>query len=352
MSRFSRADAEAKGWKIVHEREEFTINESGTQGRTRLQPASYRAEKIADGHTINEEAESIGLLLERISLYEAQLESKQVEQTAVPVNDNELPKFSPLTGDEAPGDVGDPAATVILAADPTDLSEPVRDTVTLTDEEWTSRSRNDAIVNADGEMVFYGSIPEASDAESLRIDTKAEVENRRAAERAVGPTKQIEIDDSQTVVDTPGGATGSVLLVRADEDNLADVTARREERSVAHEDARVNAATVAPEGAEKLAGVDVGIQERGDLSSETPRPGEVVGATPDQQPDTIPADESVADTRSAAEEAKAKELRDSEGPTEADTAEKARETSAAGEQAVQESADADAPKGRLGRRKQ
>lgn len=69
MSRFSKAEAEAAGWSFAHEQVE-NVDILG-DGISRTKPASLRAEKYQDGKIINEEADSIGKLLERIALYEA-----------------------------------------------------------------------------------------------------------------------------------------------------------------------------------------------------------------------------------------------------------------------------------------
>jgi hypothetical protein len=75
MSRFSKSEAESKGWVFAHaQKEERTLRPRDAQGRTQVLPPSYRAEKRVDtslgDKLINEEAESMGLLLERIHAYE------------------------------------------------------------------------------------------------------------------------------------------------------------------------------------------------------------------------------------------------------------------------------------------
>ncbi len=96
MSRFSKSDAKAAGWVISHEQKEEEIVETENPKRVRIIPASYRAEKYEEVESgqkqlITEEAESIGLLLEKINLYEEQRERKQLPdppvQTAEPYED-------------------------------------------------------------------------------------------------------------------------------------------------------------------------------------------------------------------------------------------------------------------------
>jgi hypothetical protein len=68
MSRFSKAEAEARGWAFTHA-QPATIEDLG-DGITRSTPASYRAEKSRPGGMVTEEGETIGLLLERIHSWE------------------------------------------------------------------------------------------------------------------------------------------------------------------------------------------------------------------------------------------------------------------------------------------
>jgi hypothetical protein len=70
MSRFSKAEAERLGWEFVHKQDE--IVEDLGDGITRTTPAVLRAEKRIGTSLINETAETIGKLLERIHLYEKQ----------------------------------------------------------------------------------------------------------------------------------------------------------------------------------------------------------------------------------------------------------------------------------------
>lgn len=68
MSRFSKAEAEAAGWSFAHN-DPGRVDDLG-DGISRTIPPSVRAEKYVDGKLINESAETMGKLLERIFLYE------------------------------------------------------------------------------------------------------------------------------------------------------------------------------------------------------------------------------------------------------------------------------------------
>lgn len=223
MSRFSKAEAEARGWAFAHSSDEENIVTSETQGETRVRPTSVRAEKtLSGGGMINEEAETLGKLLERIAAYEAHLEQKTVEQTPVPVNVDAVPTIR-LPAPDAPGenvgqDTGAPIRTVLLPGDET-----------ITEEDLVSRSRSDAILKGD-EMIFHGPRPHIEEFEAERAAYKQDVEDARTEEEDVGPTEVIDIDDSQSVVDLPGGRTGSSIVVREGE-TLDDVAERREAES-------------------------------------------------------------------------------------------------------------------------
>jgi pyruvate/2-oxoglutarate dehydrogenase complex dihydrolipoamide acyltransferase (E2) component len=334
MSRFSRAEAEARGWQIVHERDEYTTIESETQGRTQYTPPTIRAEKsLSGGGMINEEAESMGKLLERIHAYEQHQESKGIKQTATPINEAAVPR----------NEAGLPIRTVLIAAEPTDLSEPA-EVVAITEEEWASRARNDAIYDGK-QMVFYGPAEGASDAENVRLATKRAVEDRRAREQDVGETEQLFLDDTQTAVDQPGRSAGSVLVVRSDEKDLS--AEDREARNAQAENDRVvfqqnsPIGAVAPEGEEKLAGVGVGIQDRAGLDSERPRVGATVAALEGAKEETPAAEDrpSETDIRTDAEEAKAKEIRDDKGASQADSDKGRDQVRQAGIDASQEAAE-------------
>lgn len=88
MSRFSKTEAEKLGWRFVHNQDEArTLRPRDSQGREQTLPPSYVAEKTQEtavgGETlIHEEAETMGLLLERINAYEAHL--GRLEDTSKP----------------------------------------------------------------------------------------------------------------------------------------------------------------------------------------------------------------------------------------------------------------------------
>jgi pyruvate/2-oxoglutarate dehydrogenase complex dihydrolipoamide acyltransferase (E2) component len=331
MSRFSRAEAEARGWQIVHERDGYTTIESETQGRTQYTPPTIRAEKsLSGGGMINEEAETMGKLLERIHAHEQHLESKGIKQTATPINEAAVPR----------NEAGLPIRTVLIAAEPTDLSEPA-EVVAITEEEWASRARNDAIYDGK-QMVFYGPAEGASNAENIRLATKRAVEDRRAREEQVGETEQLALDDTQEAIDQPNRSGGSVLIRRPDE-TPADREARNaqaeNDRVVFQQNSPIGA--VAPEGEEKLAGVGVGIQDRAGLDSERPRVGATVAALEGAKEETPEAEDrpSETDIRTDAEEAKAKEIRDDKGASQADSDKGRDEVRQAGIDASQEAAE-------------
>ncbi len=84
---FTQADAEALGWRFVHEQPAY--DEALGDGITRSYPASYVAEKNIDGGLITEQAEEKDLLVERIRLYETRLQSADDELPAVPQDEEE-----------------------------------------------------------------------------------------------------------------------------------------------------------------------------------------------------------------------------------------------------------------------
>lgn len=341
MSRFSKAEAEARGWAIVHGREERQVPTAA--GEFRVIPGSYRAEKyLPDGTLINEEGETVGLLLERISAKESQIESLD-RKTTEAVIPEDIPR------DEA----GIEQRHVLVPAEPGNLNDDAP-AVYISDAELTSRSRTDAVVElVDGEpqMVFYRGTDAALDADKAHEEQSAAVEAARTAELDVGSTKQVEIDDSQTVVDTPGGATGSVLIVREDEDTIEDVIERRDSENEIDESDRVARQleigfNPAPEDADKLAGVGASIRSRDALGTEVPRQGEthdaaeaILNPPEDVEPaDTEPATAELSEARQEAQEDKAEELTAEQG-AEADKPEVAQEVLAAGTDAEQKIAD-------------
>jgi pyruvate/2-oxoglutarate dehydrogenase complex dihydrolipoamide acyltransferase (E2) component len=373
MSRFSQAEAEARGWSIVHQRGEYKTHAG--PGLEETHPATIVAEKYHSppgqrGSLIHEEAPTIGLLLERINLWEQQYGNVQ-EAEEYPVDTSgELKVFSPLYDAEA-DDEGEPARGVVIPTEPGDLSleAPVK---TITDAEWSARSRADVLVirGEDGErkqVTYSGAGEEIASAEELRALNKKAIEDRRAAEAAVGPTEQVEFD-TVGIVDTPGIGAGGVLVVREGEDP-STVSERKEQLKKMREEGRVGSMeltgheAVAPEGADKLAGLDVGIQERGDLSSELPRQGRVErileepegeieeappaphlypeGVEPQVDLDEIPEEPASAveaDARQEAEEDAALEQRD-EGLVEAESDESKNEVREAGIDAAAEATE-------------
>jgi hypothetical protein len=89
MSRFSQAKAEKLGWVFAHESDEVTLADSTPTGVVRTVPPRVTAEKFLSlpgkaNHTITETAETKGLLLERIHLYEQHLESREAPEEILP----------------------------------------------------------------------------------------------------------------------------------------------------------------------------------------------------------------------------------------------------------------------------
>lgn len=68
MSRFSKAEAEARGWEFFHAVER-RIEDLG-DGVFRDVPGVLRAERYVNGHKVTEEGDTLGKLLERIHFYE------------------------------------------------------------------------------------------------------------------------------------------------------------------------------------------------------------------------------------------------------------------------------------------
>lgn len=92
MSRFSKTAAEKAGWKFVHYEPE-SVADLG-DGITRTVPATLRAERYVDGKLVNEEAPTIGLLLERISAFEAHAEARGLNVAPEPSTSVSLPPRS------------------------------------------------------------------------------------------------------------------------------------------------------------------------------------------------------------------------------------------------------------------
>lgn len=94
MSRFSKAEAEARGWSFFHSQDEETVNLGN--GVTRTKPASLRAERYVSrpgqaNQLVSEEAETIGKLLERINHYEVHVDSLPDYTPSDPPVDPPLP---------------------------------------------------------------------------------------------------------------------------------------------------------------------------------------------------------------------------------------------------------------------
>lgn len=364
MSRFSQSEAEAAGWSIVHQRDEYEVVVG--PNLTQKHPATIVAEKYISrpgevGRLIHEEAETMGKLLERIHAWEQHqknIDAAGENVQPAPVDtDSELKTFSFLSGDEAEG-VGEPVQSVVVPAEPGDLTLEAEVT-TLTDAEWSARSRNDTLVTDEGQVVHGGGGEAVVNAEELRLLNKKAIEDRRAAEPAHGPTEQLSFDTAG-LVDTPGIGAGGTVIVREGE-ALDEVASRKEDLKKMREEGRVasmaeQGQAIAPEGADKLAGLDVGIQERGDLGSEVPGQGAVARTLEESEdgehpaPHLYPEGEPIvseapdepatageAEARSEAEEDAAKEQRD-EGLAEAESD----EANAAVREAGMEAAEAHA----------
>lgn len=176
MSRFSKSKAESQGWVFVHSSHEEEIVESATQGRTRTTPASNRAEKRLDnGALINEEAETLGLLLERISKYEAtreQLTSKKDEPTVVTLtdvphtlDDDGQPEFAIRTVRTHDGDITEAeragAGSVQFEDDPLTIHD-----VAAARADAKAAFENDRVAPASSDTAAAAEEEETSDAEN------------------------------------------------------------------------------------------------------------------------------------------------------------------------------------------
>ena len=347
MSRFSKSEAEALGWKFTHHTDEDTLLTSGTQGEYRIVPENNTAEKYQNNTLITEHGETMGKLLERIAWYEENQKRIAPEE----VNPNEV-ATNVLNVDEA----GLPLRTVLVPADPTDLSDD-KEVIAVTEEEWASRDRADVLVvrDEDGKPVqkfFGGASAEAQEAYDLKLKHDAEVENARTAQEKVDSV-QVELDPSQ-LMDSPGATGTGLLIVREGEESISDVQDRKQEQKIEKENARaieqavMGPQGVAPEGQEDLVGTDVAHASDSDLESEQPRftqdefeawkesqehPEEVdaPGATQEAQ-------EAAQDAQSEAVEEKAKEARDEDLAT-ADDAEHTAEAREAGIEAASDASE-------------
>lgn len=339
MSRFSRKEAEAAGWRFVHERDQYETVESSTQGRVNITPATIVAEKYVSlpGQTatlVHEEAETEGKLLERIAAYEAHLRGLPSANPA-PVDESDEPREIAL-GEGGDFTVTDtPAGSVIVPADPDD---PEAGVVRITDAAWTAANRTDSLVLAteDGtESVTYGGAREDVATAVDAVDAVRKLaEDQRSSEPHPGPTVTLRED-------------GDLAVVREGEEDIAEASDRADEERKLVEEIRVNAAPIdhivtAPEGTDLVAGADAGLARRTDLESEQPGQGQVAGSEADsaETAPVVPATvEEVQAGRDAAED-KAKELRDSaDSAEEADDANAQQDVEDAGAEATQEAHD-------------
>ena len=277
MSRFSKSEAEARGWAFVHSVEADEVVTSGTQGEVRRTPESHVAEKyfdppsgIGSKQLIHEEGETIGKLLERIAWQEARFDAlSDVNAEPVGIERN------PINVDVA----GLPLRTVTVPVDPEDISidKPV---MQISEEEWAARDRADVLIvrGEDGEkkqVIHGGSTPEATEAYDLKLLHDAAVENARTALPDVD-AERLDLDPAH-LIDSPGATGTGSLLVLAGEDDLSEVQARKQEGKNELENQRaviqaeVGPQGVAPEGEEDLVGTDAQVARHTDVESEQPR---------------------------------------------------------------------------------
>lgn len=342
MGRFSRAEAEAAGWRFVHSRDEYTTVESSTQGRLNVTPATIVAEKYVSlpGQTatlVHEEAETEGKLLERVAAYEAHLRGLP-SATPADVDESDEPREIAL-GERGDFVVTDsPAGTVLVPADPED---PEAGVVRLTDAAWSAQSRTDAILapaTEEGEqpesITYGGAREDVAEAVDAVDAVRKRAEDLRSSEPHPGPTITLRED-------------GDLAVVREGEEDIAEASDRADEERKLVEEIRVNAAPIdhivtAPTDEELIAGTDVGVARRTDLESEQPGQGMVAGSTADSAepaPVTPATAEEVEAGRDAAED-KAKELRDNaDSAEEADDANAQQAVEDAGAEATQEAHD-------------
>lgn len=292
MSRFSKAEYEARGWVFVHEQGEEKVVTSETMAESRIKPAHYRAEKYLSlpgqgVSLINFADESLGKVLEQVHAFEEQLEAKQVELT--------------------PGEIDAPSQV-------DEAGIPVRNVYTdegwISEEEYASRDKREAIYDGD-KMVYTGPQPAAEDAVEAKSELEKDLEDARTAAPDVGPTEQVEFDRTQEAIDSPGGGPAGRLVVREGEKPLEVVANRNAEQA---------------DGS-----VEPGPQV---YASEDP---EVLGLVQVEEP----SGEEVVEARSEAEEEKMQEIRDKDGSAALDTPEGSMEVREAGAEAVQDEKDSD-----------
>lgn len=307
MSRFSKSEAEARGWVFVHAEEATTEITSETQGEQRTRPGSYTAERYfalpgRSAKRITEQADTLGKLLEQIHAFERQAESKIPDFEPAPVDTSgELRGFTAVEGDIVALD--EAAQTVVLPGGET-----------VTDAEWAARDTGDVVVDRfeddddPTQRAFFGGNAAVREGAEERLQVAQDAEDERTAGEAVDH-RQVFVDNSNTI-DAPGQSAPSQLVVREGEGSIGEVSLRREAEKSQAEDDRVNADEEAR-------------QER--KLEETSAP----------LPEPTP---TAADIRFDAQEELAKEQRDDD-LTEADSDESLTEIREAGAEAEQEAHD-------------
>ena len=291
MSRFSRSEAEANGWVIVHEDDDQSL---------------YRAEKYVGDGKVEQSGVSEGKLLEAINAYEEHLASSvevepaRVDESGMPVDED-----------------GNMIRSVVAPNDEE-----------LTDAEWSHRGVSDAIYD-DGDMRLEGATPAAQEAVEARDAISQEKENARTAEPDVGPTETLNPDSRDRQLQ-------DVLVVRKGEESLAEVVDRKLEESADAEAER------------SAAGIGIGPMDLDADGNLVPPGGKSEIFDPRDLPGGVDSGEEVAQVRADAEIEEATALRDEHGKA-ADKPELAGEVAAAGSEAQQELADKQAEEG-LGER--
>lgn len=172
MSRFSKAEAERLGWKIVLEKPPHEVVINGTQGRVQRFPGRYEAEKSLTGEnegvTLHESDETLGKLLERIFAYE--------------------------TAQGATVGAGD----VITAEG------------RVSSEAFAAANRRESVHTPEGTVEVDGTVDINDEAAVL---ARAQEDAEKALEEI--PTVQVTIESP--LVDAPGASAGGTLLVGADD---------------------------------------------------------------------------------------------------------------------------------------
>lgn len=282
MSRFSRSEAEANGWVIVHEDE--------GQGL-------YRAEKYIGGNKIEQSGITEGLLLEAINAYEDHLASS-VEPVAARVDESNMP-------------LDEDGNLVRSVLGPDDMA--------MTEAEWANRGVHDAVVREDGEMRLEGATPAAAEADEAREEIAREKENERTAEPDVGPTEALDLDNRDHQL-------AERLIVREGEDSMPEVIDRKLEESADAEAERSNA------------GIGIGPMDLDAEGNLVPPGGRSEIFDPRELPGGVDSGEEVVQARAEAEIEEATALRDEHGKA-ADKPELAGEVAEAGSEAQQDLAD-------------